>query len=157
MIPCVSSTPLRESNGCVIRLWTICVVSAHHRFRHVRLIALSADPKALSAHCLMKSTSSKADVFSNQRERRLQRRNFPVMKKPSPSVGPRFNQSPSRLISAVGHQRSRFSEALLGYYCRWEESRLFPTSIPESWRELFRQNLVWAPSSVASVTETLKK
>lgn len=74
VIPCVSSTSLRESNGCVIRLWTICVVSAQHRFRHVLWIALSADPKALSANCLMKFTSWKAGVFSNQRERVLQRR-----------------------------------------------------------------------------------
>lgn len=170
VIPCVSSTSLRESNGCVIRLWTICVVSAHRRFRHVRCIASSADPKTLSSHCLMKFTSSKADLFSNQREHLLQRRNSGVMKKPSPSAltlcwsrasvqtivdATRHLHVFTRLIPAVDHQRSGFGEALLVYRCSREESRLFPTSISESRRTLvtqepsMQQNLVWAQWSVA--------
>lgn len=64
------------SNGCVIRLQPICVVSAQIQTCPLRCTV--PWPGALLAHRLMKFTSSKADVFSDQWERLLQeeKRNF---------------------------------------------------------------------------------
>lgn len=67
------------SNGCVIRLQPICVVSA--QIQTCPLKCTVPWPGALLARRLMKFTSSKADVFSDQRERLLQeeKRNFCIV------------------------------------------------------------------------------
>lgn len=67
------------SNGCVIRLQPICVVSA--QIRACPLKCAVPWPGALLAHRLMKFTSSKADVFPVSGGRLLQEetRNFRIV------------------------------------------------------------------------------